>query len=400
MPRTALLCAEVGGGLGHISSLRVIGDALKRLGWRTTLIVPHDRAAPPRFLSGHQFAPGPSWRDYEPGPSRTSASLGDTLADLGLKSADMVRRQLARWRELFARHSPDLIVANYAPGAVLAARSTLPCVVVGTGFTVPPAGLRSFPRLHDRSPPLHDEREVCAAVNAALSDFGAPLLANLTDVLLGDAQCAATLPLLDPYAAIRRAPALGPLLVEPSVRRDDAAGNIFCYLRQSPRVRRLDDISNALLGLPATVYAYLPGLSAGQACRLRDAGIEIMDEPARLAEQLRDARLVIHTGGHGVAAAALLAGVPQVVIAQHIEMSLTGRALARRGVGTRFDFNRDSVDAIHHGVLAALEDPVLTREAGRAAEEYECYRERDVAGEVAATCERLALMYDATGVRR
>ena len=55
--------------------------------------------------------------------------------------------------------------------------------------------------------------------------------------------------------------------------------------------------------------------------------------PQPIAGVLARSRLVIHRGGHGLAAEALAAGVPQLALADNIEHDLYGEAIERAGVG-------------------------------------------------------------------
>jgi UDP:flavonoid glycosyltransferase YjiC (YdhE family) len=55
--------------------------------------------------------------------------------------------------------------------------------------------------------------------------------------------------------------------------------------------------------------------------------------PQPIAGILAGSGLVVHLGGHGLAAEALAAGVPQLVLADHVEHNLYGEAIERAGVG-------------------------------------------------------------------
>jgi hypothetical protein len=392
MRRSALLCWEFGRGLGHAIPLAALARHLQAGGWRCVLALRLDQMPPGARVDGLTVCPSPGVAEGGPVPSQTArpATMGDILADLGLQSADWVRRRIADWQSLFAAHRPDLIVTDYAPGAILAARGRLPCLATGTGYVVPPAGLPRFPRLHDRRAILHDEEAVLAAVNAAAATFGSEPLASLAEAMTGDAGCVCTLPFLDPYAELRRDPVLGPLLHAPVEPRRSDAEAIFCYLRNAPDMHRLDRVVDCLPELPAPVVAYLPELAAADRQRLRNRGVRVLDDIAPLTETLAQCRLLVHSGGHGLASAAVLAGVPQVIVHFDIEKWLTAQALERRGVAHRFGYFRVEPEALRAGILSALDDPVMEEEAGRTAAEHAAYRDRDVVADVAAACERLA----------
>lgn len=104
---------------------------------------------------------------------------------------------------------------------------------------------------------------------------------------------------------------------------------------------------------------------------------------------MSNSRLVVHGGGHGLATAAVLAGVPQVILAFDIEKILTANFLKERGIAQHVEPAECSPEGLRAAILSALEDPVMEMEAKRAAEEHATYRSRDVAGHVAESCASL-----------
>jgi UDP:flavonoid glycosyltransferase YjiC (YdhE family) len=315
--------------------------------------------------------------------------MGDILAEIGLRIPEWLRQQITCWLALFATHRPDLVVADYAPGAVLAARGRIPSVAAGVGFTVPPAHLRELPPLHRRAAALHAEDRTLATVNSVVSEFGLSPLRSLVESLAGDAQCVCTLPALDPYAAWREEPVLGPLLGATIVRRSADAKDVFCYLREPPGSDRQAEIAACLEALPSPVTAFLPGLDASTGERLRRGGVNVADRPVDLARQLARSRLVVHFGGHGTAAAALLAGVPQLILAFDIEKALIASALEGQGAARGFDYRRVDSATARTSILAALEDKQQLAKADELASRNDAYRYRDVASRVADVCANL-----------
>ena len=88
-------------------------------------------------------------------------------------SSEAVADQMRAWRALYAQHDIDLVVADYAPGALLAARGRIPAIAVGVGYTLPPAGLEQFPALRPADRPLEvTDQDLLGRVNAALAMVG------------------------------------------------------------------------------------------------------------------------------------------------------------------------------------------------------------------------------------
>ena len=393
MPRVALLGWEYGRGLGHAIPLIQIAQALTSRGWRCVLALRSDLIPEGFDVEGFEVCAAPIWggrAGVRPDVPRSSASMTDVLAGIGFCSAEWVERQVAAWRALFAEHKPDLLVTDHAPGAVLAARGRVPCLATGTGYTVPPAGLTTFPLFHTLSDPVFAEKEVLDTVNAALAKSHTEPLQALSQAMTGDASCVCTLPFLDPYAEHRTEEVLGPLLKERVYPRAGGATEIFCYLREPPREARLDDLVSAIVDLPRRTVAFLPGLSPTRRAWLRDRGVTVLDGLASLNEQLSRSCLLIHPGGHGMAAAAVLAGVPQIVTSFDVEKWLTGRRLVGRGIAQQLDYQTTDARLLRAAILAALDDPVMDLESRQASEDHAAFTHRNIAESVADSCQQLA----------
>src|SRR5690606_14584547 len=107
----------------------------------------------------------------------------------------------------------SLVVADFAPCALLAARGLgIASIAVGTGYSVPPPGMASFPVLLPRySIRIYDEAEIVELVNPVVAEFGVPRLERLPEVYASSDQFAFTLDILDPYSATRSQPLLPPV---------------------------------------------------------------------------------------------------------------------------------------------------------------------------------------------
>lgn len=330
---SALFAWELGRGLGHVLRIKRLAARLKPHGIRPVAAVRNPASAQILTEDGIEVLQAPLWPDPIAAGSAfydSSSTFGDMLAGLGLADARTLTAMLAAWDRLLALVDPDLIVADYAPAAMLAARGRFPLAVVGNGFTVPPAEMPSFPLLHNVSPPLRQEDEILHAVNAVLCARKQSPLDHLPQMLAGEVTSVQTFPLLDPYTTQRVVPVDGPIMTIPQPRRPDAK-TIFVYVADNKPLR--PDIVAALLPLGARLRVFAPGLSAGQIGALAKAGAAIEDHPLRLEHELATMGLSIHIGGLGVACSALAAGVPQLVLSIDIEKDLYGLALERAGVG-------------------------------------------------------------------
>jgi len=142
MAKTILFAWELGSGLGYVAHLRRLAARLQREGIRIVAVLKNIHAA--RWLDGPDLdiMQAPLWpvtfmSDAECARLST-ATFADTLAGFGLADERALRALLDAWDRLFSLIEPDLVIAEHAPAATLAARGRLPLALVGTGFTLPP----------------------------------------------------------------------------------------------------------------------------------------------------------------------------------------------------------------------------------------------------------------------
>src|SRR5204863_2109314 len=102
---------------------------------------------------------------------RLPDSFADILLGCGYADARELTALVAGWRALFAAWKPDLLVADFAPTALAAARlSELKRVTYGNGFFTPPRMSPLPPFRHDEPVPrerlAQADARALATVNA------------------------------------------------------------------------------------------------------------------------------------------------------------------------------------------------------------------------------------------
>ena len=370
--KTVLLAWELGAGTGHIMALRRYAARLRVHDTRVIAAVRSYAAAEGLLDLGVAILQAPPW----PGAwftahqrkAASSATMGDTLAEAGLLNETAFLDLLRQWDELLTAVRPDLVVGDYAPAASLMARGRIPLILTGNGFTLPPSEMASFPVLHDLAPPRWNENDLLTAVDKMVRSVGAPPLDQLTQIFAADARIVESFPILDPYTTHRVEPVDGPALDSMPAPRRAGADRIVVYLARGVAIH--PDIVDALRPFAPRVDIHAPELSDAQRSTLSGAGARLHHQPFALSDTLPHACLVIHLGGSGVASHALACGVPQLVIARHIEQELNGAALMRAGLG-QIIRGYDPAARIPADVIAGmLGDATLARRAADAGVEH------------------------------
>lgn len=348
------LCWELGGGLGHAGRLKMLAQALLARGHRVTMSL-RDLMHTHAVLADLDVPKlqAPVWLHKAQGLP-PSASLAEIAFHCGYLQPTALRGMVAGWRDLYALLQPDLVVGDYAPTALLAARSMgLPTASVSSGFSSPPPG-RALPAFQPAPPErlAASEARMLATANALLAEYGAQPFAHAADVFTGDLPLLCTWPELDPYEQRGAAQWLGPSFVAqggiaphwPDASTAPAAPDlqsprasrgegrkVFAYLKAAHAAHRA--VLAALVEEGCRVLAYVPEVAAGGEPPLVSDSVVYAEAPASLQQALAQADLCVCHGGEATLAQALLAGVPLLMLPSHTEQFLSARRVAMSGAG-------------------------------------------------------------------
>ena len=334
-----LFAWELGGELGHAMACATLAHSLSLHGHRIGLAMRD--LAPLEFLpetKGYdrfQAPRSPTEGYYVPRP----ASIAEILLGTGYRDSRELAPLVEGWRSILVQYKPDLVVADYAPTALIAARSLgIKRVTFGNGFFTPPPLAPIPPFRYDE--PVEPARlngaeaAVLACVNGALTAIGEPALARLADLFEADEHFLCTFPELDHY---QHRPATG--YWGPRFRFDrgqdlewpkSGGKRIFVYVKTN--MPRLDALIDVLAARPHRVIAFIPRLDHIRRARLASRTRIVAERPVRLDTLMRGCDLAICHGGD-LASGVLLAGVPTLSFPNHYEQYLSARRLEQVGAG-------------------------------------------------------------------
>lgn len=339
-----LMCWEFGGGLGHAGRFKPLAQELMRRGHQVDLMLRdlvHTRA----LLSdlGVRMLQAPMWIHQTVGVPNPTISLSEILMGNGYLTPASLAGLVAGWQGVMDLSQPDVVVADYAPTATIAARTRgLPVATVGIGFYLPPDA-SPLPPFRTWEPiqagrVAHYDQLVLGTVNTVLREQGAPPVAKLADILRGELPLLCTWPELDHY---RRGPLpagqhyLGPTFlpsggVAPEWPQGDGP-RVFAYVRAS----HPDHVAllQALDQLGCQTLCYMPEVAAGKPPPVVSPRIVYSKGPVHLGQALAQAQLAICHAGEATLAQAVLAGVPVLLMPTHGEQFLMAIRVEESGAG-------------------------------------------------------------------
>lgn len=329
---------ELGANLGHVGKFLPLARALRARGHRIDWSVAS--AAVGEALDAADFA----WRLAPLGTERPRAgpplSYADILLRFGYADAAGLRARVADWRAQMQAGDAQIVLADFAPTALLAARTLgLPAMLYSSGFCVPPP-VSPAPNLRPwlDVPPARLralEDAALAAINAVLAAHGRPaldalwqLFAVAEDTLLG-------FPELDHCAARGAARYWGGVPDAgggvPPPWPDLPGPRLFAYLRRACAHHEAALAALHELALPTVVF--FPDLTAELAARFAAPHLVFSRPPLDLGATARAATAAITYAGMSTATRILLAGKPQLLLPGHLEQYLLARRVVELGAG-------------------------------------------------------------------
>jgi len=287
-------------------------------------------------------------------------------------------------------------VAQAAPTALLAAWGRkIPRAVVGNGYDAPPRSTPMAAYAPSRVGPSGGlearEAQSLAAVNQTFARLRKPRLETFADLFRTEGYFLTTFQEIDCYPErARREPThpgyLGALATVDVGRkvmwRNRGQRRLFAYLR--PRRANARAAIEAFVGLPNEwdVIVAAPGLRPDDIASRPRPGLRLLNGTAMIAPLLSDCDVGVSHGSHGMAAQFVGAGVPQICLPNHLEQSMTARALAN---------NRLALSLIGEFSAAQIRDGIL-RVAGlpKLKENNQMVAARLTANDMRRAAERIA----------
>lgn len=322
-----LLANEFGDGFGHARRLLSVARELARRD-HACIFALRDPAATAPVLrdSGFPVLQAPfvmpvqraAWR------GRTVVAYGDILAGMGFDDADRLQALVAAWDGLLDLVKPDLVIADFAPLLCLALYPARALLLLGNGYTLPPAHLPQFPKLREAEP-LVREDALLATIAQVQQRRGRACPPSLPALLSAQGHFVTTLAELDPYAAVRMAPADGPLLpLPPPAPASDAQTDYFAYLSAGYAGSTIMIEAMARSGLRGSIF--LRDADGAELAQWGRRGLQMHERTVDLAPGIAGAAVTIHHGGPATLETALAVGRRQLLLPRHFEQTLYARA--------------------------------------------------------------------------
>ena len=395
--RTILLTYEFGAGLGHLN--RLIAVAKRLAGHRLIFALPDRALGEPvirrTFGEAADVRSGVIWpAPVDPGVRQVPThTFADVISLFGFGDPKRLREAAERGRKLLDETAPDLIVADFAPTLRLASEKRVPTIVVGNGYTVPPAGCLLPPMRSWETEVNPVSRAAEARLLAAVNDYraasGGASIDHFADLLSGDRSFACTVAEFDPYRSVRTAATVWPFNV-PDVRPgpvvpERQGSPVFCYFQRDHPA--LHAVIGGISRVKARCEVYVQGADPQVVAARCGRNVAIHRNPVDFSTVLPRTRVLVHHAGLGTAYAGLLAGTPQLLLPLNLEHAITARGVDLFGTSLRLGVNPPPApEVIARQIEGMLGDAALHARAARAADDLAQRRVADPVAPIAQAC--------------
>lgn len=362
-----LIAWELGEAFGHFARCLQLAQGFVTRGHRVTLTLKDVR-----LPAGQTTAPGitvlPIPLTRLSGTNSPPVNYADVLRVSGFTSAQDVAARLNAWQGLFSLIRPDVLIADHAPTALLAAQlSDIPHLSIGNGFAIPPdispwPSIRPCEAVSDQALVIAETQlnHVLAVAQHALGHTKTVSARNL----FGAHDILDTFAELDHYGERQGGRYVGPIVSLPKALRVDWQSkqelHVLAYLR--PAIPGFSAFLQALAQLDAEVLCIVPGMHPEAAKRCASRSLRIALTPLDLLPLLECADLALGYGNSGFSTQALLAGVPLLMRPRHVEQALFAHRVEALGAGKLLS-GRIDADTITASLQELLWNPTFRQAA-------------------------------------
>lgn len=333
---------ELGGGFGHIQAFLPLAKSLKEAGHDVTF-VSKDLLNAESALNrqGFRTLQAPIFQGKLVGLPEPPASFSEILLRLGFLREEHLAGLVKAWLELFRLLTPNLIIADYGPAALLAARiAEIPAATFGTGFCRPPP-LHPLPSLRpwmelEPNRLINSDQRVVDTANRVLRSFAKPPIRQVSDLFCREEDFLCTFAELDHYPERSGANYWGAVYSQDQGEEIDWLGKeefrIFGYMK--PTFPELDKFLRQLSLLRRhEIVLFCPGLAQARIDKHASPRLTITSRPVRLNRLISACDLALCHAGHGTVCGMLQAGIPLLLLPTNLEQSMTARRVEEYGAG-------------------------------------------------------------------
>lgn len=378
-----ICCAwELGGGLGHVSSLAEIGRQFKNNGHDVVYILKNPEKLSYFANSDSRKFEAPRSRFHYKGEFFPIINYAEILLHQGYFSTEILFNLCRRWRNLLIANDVDFLVVDHSPTAMLAAYSlNIDCISIGTGFSSPkrispfPVFREGYEKCRERI--KASENETLATINIVLKQLQTPQIDSVADLFNTlKLDILTTYRELDVYMGRSTGEYVGPVISVPTRGFDNPSwpdvfeSNVFVYIKKDYRYLR--KVLRQIANIQVNFLIYIDDARLLKSFSRDHKHVQLTDKPLGIAKVLQNADAVLCHAGHGLVIETLSHGIPLIMLPMVQEQALTAACVEKLKAGISFTPEQASIN-IADVINTLLNDVSCRANAEKFASGYQGY---------------------------
>lgn len=335
---------ELGAGSGHVAPYTNLVNLLEKQGHKVYYILKYLNQSE-LFFKGTQVtyfqAPG----EYRPviQKVRNSNSAAKILYNAGFGDVDFLTALIRSWQNLYELINPDLIIFDYSPTAMLAARNgKAKRLAIGTGFHLPPE-MKPIPSIwselgmnkgkDDTNEVKKFEERMVKNINAAAAENDIAPISHFHELYDADMKIFRTYKEMDHYQGREKTDYAGVLKSAPGAEPEwpkQSGPKIFAYLKPFKTLPKLLEKINSK---KLSTLIYGDGISAKMKKEFTSNNLRFSEQRLDMDTIGKMADIAICNAGHSASCELLLSGVPLLLLPLNLEQHMVARNVQNLGAG-------------------------------------------------------------------
>lgn len=371
-----LFCWELGEDLGHLGKIFALAQKFSQESIQF-YIASKDLFATSKidWPSNVKFIQSPIWLRSNPQPFN-AVSFAEILFYKGYDSYQHLKQLTDSWFTIFELVSPDIILFDHSPSALLAASGlNIPKIIVSNPYLTPAPGtstINLIPSAYfDEAKAAEIHQCVIKVINSIRQDYEAAPITAIGDLFIADATFLSGFSETDYFKERRQNAIYCGSALATSIGTQEPRWKPGLSQKSLAYLKHRDPRSSAILRILASIQARtLCFYSEGKAEDIKEfaeSSLVVSNIPFHLSKAYSEAKVIICHGGQGIVNEALNRGIPLILAPTQAEQHFIATKVASWGNGIVINKN-DSTTEIEKKISHLFSDPQFYEKARYLAE--------------------------------
>ncbi len=340
--RKILFCWELGEDYGHLGKMLALAQEFVDEPVQFYIVAKDLSAASKIDWPSHvKFIQAPIWLRSNP-LALKAASFAEILLYKGYDSYRHLKILTDAWSAIFEGISPDIILFDYSPTALLAASNLkVPKIIASNPYLTPAPGTSTINLIpgayFDESKATEIHQWVIKVINSVRQDYDAAPITAIGDLFIADATFLSGFSETDYFNVYRSDAVYCGSALAASIGTQEPQWKPGLSKKSLAYLKHRDPRSSAILKILATMQArtlcFYSESKPEDIKEFSDSSLVVSNLPFNLTKAYNEATVIICHGGQGVINEALSRGIPLILVPTQAEQFFIADKIKEMGIG-------------------------------------------------------------------